>query len=143
MSTPASAVSLEFRHARLQAMQAWLDAGDGNARIYVMGGEWPGAGVDGGTVLAVMDLDKPCGRVEEGLLILDGGSASRQLVQVTGEARWARIVSAAGHWAVDCGAAHKDAGKAGLMIEGGAPGPNGGVQLYKGGLLPPVRLCLT
>ena len=38
MSAPALAVSTELRTARLQGMLAWLDAGDGNARIRIMGG---------------------------------------------------------------------------------------------------------
>ena len=60
----ALAVSDVLKAARLQGMQSWLDAGGGNARIQIMGGDWPGAGVEGGTELAVIELAKPCGKVE-------------------------------------------------------------------------------
>ncbi len=137
----ALAVSDVLKAARLQGMQSWLDAGDGNARIQIMGGDWPGAGVDGGTELAVIELAKPCGKVEGGVLALI--STTNNLVAASGEAIWARMVTAGGHWALDCAVAPKGAGTGGLSIDGAAAGSNGGVLLYKGGLLPPVSLRLT
>lgn len=124
-------------------MLAWLDAGGGNARIRIMGGAWPGAGVDGGTELAVIELDKPCGKVEGGSLVLASSGAANNLVAASGEALWARMVTAAGHWAFDCAVAPKGADKGGLQIEGAATGPADGVLIYKGGKLPVVQLRLT
>lgn len=143
MSAPALAVSAELRTARLKGMLAWLDAGGGNARIRIMGGAWPGAGVDGGTELAAIELDKPCGKVEGGSLVLASSGAANNLVAASGEALWARMVTAAGHWAFDCAVAPKGADKGGLQIEGAATGPADGVLLYKGGKLPVVSLRLT
>ena len=143
MSAPALAVSAELRTARLQGMLAWLDTGDGNARIRIMGGVWPGAGVDGGTELAAIELDKPCGKVEGGALVLAGSGAANNLVAASGEALWARMVTAAGRWVLDCAVVPKGSDKGGLQIEGAATGPADGVLLYKGGKLPAVSLRLT
>ena len=137
----ALAVSDALKAARLQGMQSWLDAGGGNARIQIMGGDWPGAGVAGGTELAVIELAKPCGEVKGGALLLS--STTNNLVAASGEAIWARMVTAGGHWALDCAVSTKAAGTGGLSIDGAATGTNGGVLLYKGGLLPPVSLRLA
>ena len=83
MSAPALAESAELRTARLQGMLAWLDAGDGNARIRIMAGVWPGAGVDGGTELASIELDKPCGKVESGALLLADAAREFRAVRLS------------------------------------------------------------
>ena len=70
MSAAALAIAPALFTARLQGMLAWLNAGSGQARIDLMGDEWPGAGLPGGTLLATLTLASPCGRVQGDVLLL-------------------------------------------------------------------------
>ena len=143
MSAPALALAPAMLTARLQGMLAWLDAGAGHARIELMGDAWPGAGLPGGTLLATLTLAAPCGSVQGDALVLVSSTAEGPMVAVSGEARWARLVTADGTWALDCAVAVDAEGStAGLLIAGTQAGPNGGALLYKGGRLPAVGLAL-
>ena len=143
MSAAALALAPAMFTARLQGMLAWLDAGSGQARIDLMGDAWPGAGLPGGTLLATLTLASPCGSVQGDALVLVSSTAEGPVVAVSGEARWARLVTADGIWALDCAVAVDAEGStAGLLIAGTQVGPNGGALLYKGGRLPPVELAL-
>ena len=143
MSAAALALAPALVTARLQGMLAWLDAGSSNARIELMGDTWPGAGVPGGTLLATITLASPCGSVHGDVLLLSSSTSEGPAVAVSGEARWARLVTADGLWALDCAVAVDAEGStAGLLIAGTQAGPNGGALLYKGGRLPPVELAL-
>ena len=143
MSAAALALAPALFTARLQGMLAWLDAGAGHARIELMGDAWPGAGLPGGTLLATLTLASPCGSVQGDALVLVSSTAEGPVVAVSGEARWARLVTADGIWALDCAVAVDAEGStAGLLIAGTQVGPNGGALLYKGGRLPPVELAL-
>lgn len=143
MSAAALALAPAMFTARLQGMLAWLDAGAGHARIELMGDAWPGAGLPGGTLLATLTLASPCGSVQGDALVLVSSTAEGPVVAVSGEARWARLVTADGIWALDCAVAVDAEGStAGLLIAGTQVGPNGGALLYKGGRLPPVELAL-
>ena len=143
MSAPALAVSAELHAARLQGMLAWLNAGSGQARIDLMGDAWPGAGLPGGTLLATITLASPCGSVQGDVLLLTSSASEGPAVELSGEARWARLITADGLWALDCAVAVDAEGStAGLLIAGTQAGPNGGALLYKGGRLPAVELAL-
>ena len=143
MSAAALALAPDLITARLQGMLAWLDAGSGLGRIEIMGDTWPGAGVPGGTLLATITLASPCGSVQGDVLLLSSSTSEGPAVAVSGEARWARLVTADGLWALDCAVAVDAEGStAGLLIAGTQAGPNGGALLYKGGRLPPVELAL-
>ena len=143
MSAAALALAPALFTARLQGMLAWLDAGSSNARIELMGDTWPGAGVPGGTLLATITLASPCGSVQGDVLLLTSSTSEGPVVAVSGEARWARLVTADGLWALDCAVAvDAEGATAGLLIAGTQVGPNGGALLYKGGRLPAVELAL-
>ena len=143
MSAAALALAPDLIQARLQGMLAWLDAGSSNARIELMGDTWPGAGVPGGTLLATITLASPCGSVQGDVLLLTSSTSEGPVVAVSGEARWARLVTADGLWALDCAVAvDAEGATAGLLIAGTQAGPNGGALLYKGGRLPAVELAL-
>ena len=143
MSAAALALAPALFTARLQGMLAWLDAGSGQARIDLMGDAWPGAGLPGGTLLATITLASPCGSVQGDVLLLTSSTSEGPVVAVSGEARWARLVTAGGIWALDCAVAvDAEDATAGLLIAGTQAGPNGGALLYKGGRLPPVELAL-
>ena len=143
MSAAALALAPALFTARLQGMLAWLDAGSGQARIDLMGDAWPGAGFPGGTPLATITLASPCGSVHGDVLLLTSGAPEGPVVDLSGEARWARLVTADGIWALDCAVTvDAEGATAGLLIAGTQVGPNGGALLYKGGRLPPVELAL-
>ena len=143
MSAAALALAPALFTARLQGMLAWLDAGSGQARIDLMGDAWPGAGFPGGTPLATITLASPCGSVQGDVLLLTSSTSEGPVVAVSGEARWARLVTAGGIWALDCAVAvDAEDATAGLLIAGTQAGPNGGALLYKGGRLPAVELAL-
>ena len=143
MSAAALALAPALFTARLQGMLAWLDAGSGQARIDLMGDAWPGAGLPGGTLLATITLASPCGSVQGDILLLTSSAPEGPAVELSGEARWARLVTADGLWALDCSVAVDAEGStAGLLIAGTQAGPNGGALLYKGGRLPAVELAL-
>ena len=143
MSAAALALAPDLIQARLQGMLAWLNAGSGQARIDLMGDAWPGAGFPGGTPLATITLASPCGSVHGDVLLLTSGAPEGPVVELSGEARWARLVTADGLWALDCAVAiDAEGATAGLLIAGTQAGPNGGALLYKGGRLPAVELAL-
>ena len=143
MSAAALALAPALFTARLQGMLAWLDAGSGQARIDLMGDAWPGAGLPGGTLLATITLASPCGSVQGDVVLLTSSTSEGPVVAVSGEARWARLVTAGGIWALDCAVAvDAEDATAGLLIAGTQAGPNGGALLYKGGRLPAVELAL-
>ena len=143
MSAAALALAPDLIQARLQGMLAWLNAGSGQARIDLMDDVWPGAGLPGGTLLATITLASPCGSVQGDVLLLTSSGPEGPVVAVSGEARWARLVTADGLWALDCAVAvDAEGATAGLLIAGTQVGPNGGALLYKGGRLPPVELAL-
>ena len=143
MSAAALALAPDLIQARLQGMLAWLNAGSGQARIDLMDDVWPGAGLPGGTLLATITLASPCGSVQGDVLLLTSSGPEGPVVAVSGEARWARLVTADGLWALDCAVAvDAEGATAGLLIAGTQVGPNGGALLYKGGRLPAVELAL-
>ena len=143
MSAAALALAPDLIQARLQGMLAWLNAGSGQARIDLMDDVWPGAGLPGGTLLATITLASPCGSVQGDVLLLTSSGPEGPVVAVSGEARWARLVTADGLWALDCAVAvDAEGATAGLLIAGTQAGPNGGALLYKGGRLPAVELAL-
>ena len=97
----------------------------------------------GGTLLATITLASPCGSVQGDVLLLTSSTSEGPVVAVSGEARWARLVTADGLWALDCAVAvDAEGATAGLLIAGTQAGPNGGALLYKGGRLPAVELAL-
>jgi len=96
-------ISTEHRDARLIGTRDFLDAGTGNAKIqiYDNSGARPGNGLATTCVLLTeIELDKPCGTVSGGLLTLT--SSDTPLVQATGDALWARVVTANNTHAFDC-----------------------------------------
>jgi hypothetical protein len=142
MSALALNVATPVLTARAQAMQAFLDAGDGAASIDLMAGAYPGAGVTGGVLLGTVALAKPCGTVDSGVLTLTAADANGATVLADGEALWARCKAASGAWAFDM-AVTVEGGAGGLVLRGAKAGPAGGVLLYAGGRLPPVTLRIV
>ena len=88
-------------------------------------------------------LNGGTGVVQGDVLVLASSTAEGPVVAVSGEARWARLITADGLWALDCAVAvDAEGATAGLVIAGTQAGPNGGALLYKGGRLPAVELAL-
>ena len=89
----------------LNAVKAAIDAGAGPGMllIYTAVQPDPGAAITDQTLLAALDLDKPCGVVAGAALTL---SINEDLsANNTGIAAWARITDSEGVWVadMDCG----------------------------------------
>lgn len=90
-----------FNEYALEGRRAFLDLGAENARIRIYEGVRPAAnGTPAGALLGEITLDKPCGVVNAGQLVLT--SSEVPLAVASGGATWARIVNGAGTWAMDC-----------------------------------------
>jgi hypothetical protein len=96
-------ISVSHNEARLTGSRDFLDTGTGAAKIQIYDNSAPrpanGAGASS-ALLAEITLDKPCGTVSSGALTLTASATS--LVQRTGVALWARVVTASGAHAFDC-----------------------------------------
>lgn len=91
----------EFNEYALEGRRTFLDLGAGNARLRIYDGVRPAAnGTPAGTLLGEIALDKPCGTVSAGQLVLT--AADEPLALESGVATWARIVNGADTWAMDC-----------------------------------------
>ena len=97
LSTPHNA-------ARLQATLDYLDTGTGNAAVRIYGGTRPATPDDTptSTILAQVELTKPCGTITDATLTLT--PLANGLITTTGIATWGRIVNANGDTAFDCDA---------------------------------------
>lgn len=93
-----------FNEAALAGRRDFLDQGSGNARIrlYVAPRPEPGD-TPAGVMLGEIVLDKPCGVVNAGQLVLT--SSVIPVAVNSGGAAWARWVNGNGDWAMDtdCG----------------------------------------
>lgn len=95
------AQNITFNEAALTARRDFLDLGSGNAKIQIYAGTRPaGGGSPSGSMLGEITLDRPCGVVNAGQLVLT--SAVTPVASNSGTAVWARIVNASGTWAFDC-----------------------------------------
>lgn len=99
-----------FNEAALEGRRVWLDTGASNARLRIYAAPRPAAGdVPAGVMLAEITLDKPCGVVNAGQLVLT--SSAIPVAVNSGGADWARWVNGDGEWAMDtdCGNEASDA----------------------------------
>lgn len=145
MSAAPLATSTPLQNAIAQARMTWLDSGAGNASIQLYGGAYVGIGNAGTTLLATLQLAKPCGVVADGILTLTAANETGGDVTATGEARWARFVSAGGVGGMDFAVSVKDGTGTvgGVVLQGVAEGANKGAMLYQGGKLPPIKLQIV
>jgi hypothetical protein len=130
------ALTVAARVARNAGLIAAADDGEINATIRIYASQ-------GGTLLAVRTLDKPCGAIRpaDGRIVL-AVDAATELVTTTGAATWAEWVAAddtvlaAGQVTDEAGYA----GAAGSATDTGDIGPwvlsgTSGTQLYAGGVV--------
>jgi hypothetical protein len=93
--------AVPFNEAALEARRVFLDTGAGNARILIYSGTRPATGgVPAGTLLGTITLDKPCGIVNAGQLVLT--SSTIPIASASGTATWARFINGADAHAFDC-----------------------------------------
>jgi len=120
-------LTVDHKAARNAATLAWLDAGDDNAylELYAQPGppSAPEAAINAEPI-ARIDLQKPAGVMVGAAISLQ--AAGDGMALLTGEVGWARLVTAAGHVALD--GAVSDA-------SGTAPFKLSSLQLYKGGVV--------
>lgn len=117
-------ISLAHRAARNTASIALADAGDGTSSIKLYT-------FDGGTLLAVRTLAKPCGAIAPATgRIQLAASASVDLVLATGIATWATWCDADGT-PIAAGTVTAEGEGGDFQIKGAA-----GTQLYEGGVVP-------
>lgn len=116
------AISAAHNEARLNGTRTYLDTGTGNAKVRIYSGVRPTPGGTPTMLLVEIALAKPCGVVSGGMLTL--ASTDLAMVLNTGDATWARIVTANGDFAVDC-----DVSQTGGSGEVQLPS----TQLYAGG----------
>lgn len=93
-------ISAAHNEARLNGTRAYLDTGASNARVRIYSGSRPAPGGAPTLLLVEINLAKPCGVVSGGVLTLTSNDLA--MVLNTGDATWARIVTASGDFAVDC-----------------------------------------
>ena len=140
LTTPHNTARTTAAQAAANAKTLQLaDAGAGASTLQIYDTQ------DAGTrkKLATITLASPCGSVHGDVLLLTSGAPEGPVVDLSGEARWARLVTADGIWALDCAVTvDAEGATAGLLIAGTQVGPNGGALLYKGGRLPAVELAL-
>lgn len=97
-------LAASIRDAEMQALADLIDSGPGAGRLRIYGGSRPATGLAPGlaTLLADIELPKPCGSVALGQLVfasvLDGAGVA------DGNATWARFVNSAGAFAADVSA---------------------------------------
>lgn len=122
------AQSQDFQGAANAGRLAFLDTGAGNATIQIYGTARPAAGAAAGAApLVTVVLAKPCGTVDNGLLVLASQDPAGDLITTSGTATWARFVNGAGTWAFD----------ADVSVEGGAGEVQfPGTTLFAGGRAP-------
>ena len=93
-------ISAALAEQRLHAVANFLGAGSAHAKVHIYSGERPALGVESGERLVSLTLARPVGVVEAGRLRLT--PTLDALVEVSGEARWARVVNGDGVLALDC-----------------------------------------
>lgn len=129
------AITLAARAARNAATLAQADGGVGNASIRLYD-------APNGTLLAVRQLAKPCGVLQDGRIALSA-SAGNDLVAATGPASYGEWLAADGT-VLATGPVTDAAGMVsdgmGGLLESGGIGPwvlsgTSGTQLYAGGLV--------
>jgi hypothetical protein len=92
--------SEEFNESALEGRRAYLDTGSGKARIRIYPDPRPSpGGTPAGVMLGEIELDKPCGIVSAGQLVLV--SSVTPIAINSGEATWARWVNGNNDWAMD------------------------------------------
>ena len=97
-------LAVSVRNAEMQALADLIDSGPGNGRLRIYAGTRPATGLAPGlsTLLADIELAKPCGTVALGQLVFaappDGAGVA------DGNATWARFVNSAGAFAADASA---------------------------------------
>lgn len=98
------AITTAHNDARLQGTLTFLDTGTGNAAVRIYGGTRPAtpATVPGSAMLVQVELTKPCGTVNAGVLTLT--QLADGLISESGTATWARVVNGDGATAFDCDA---------------------------------------
>lgn len=90
----------EFNEYALEGRRAFLDLGLANARIQIYPAPRPAAGATpAGVLLGEVTLDKPCGVVNAGQLVLT--SSAVPVAGNSGTANWARWLNGNGDWAMD------------------------------------------
>ena len=91
-------ISPAVRLARTEATLATMDAGLAHCRLYVYATLWPGfAEPAGGPALVVIELAKPSGTIDlDGWIILTAAAPDGSMIDLDGEARWARLVAGDG-----------------------------------------------
>jgi hypothetical protein len=96
-------LALSIRNERLEAIKAAIDNGAGAGKIYFYTAPVPtptGADVDTQLVVAVCDLQKPCGIVANGELVFSG-IAEDLAADNTGTIGFGRIVDFGGAFVAD------------------------------------------
>lgn len=130
------ALTASARAARNAASITQADIGDGTAsiRLYT---------APGGTLLAVRQLSKPCGVLQDGRIAL-AASAGNDLVAATGAAGYGEWLAADGTTVLATGPVTDATGMVsdgqGGLLDSGGIGPwvlsgTSGTQLYEGGLV--------
>lgn len=96
-------LALVLRNARAEAIKTAIDSGTGAGKIYFYTAPVPtptGANIDTQLVVAVCDLQKPCGIVANGELIFSG-IAEDLAADNTGTIGFGRIVDFGGSFVAD------------------------------------------
>ena len=114
------AISTAHRAARNQATIDHADAGPGPSSVKLYTAE-------GGTLLGVRHLAKPCGVIDSAGRIALQGAAAMDLVLVSGEATWATWCDGSGV-AIAAGAVTDEAGAGPFKLKGTV-----GTMIYTGG----------
>lgn len=124
-------------NAALEGRKSFLDSGSGNARIRLYNGTRPASGGTPTTLLAEIELDKPCGTVAARTLTL--ASEAVPLCDASGVATWARVVNGNGDFAFDCDVSTVAAGTGQVQLEDTSLLAGGKVQLVYGYLGQPEQ----
>ena len=120
--------AITFKAAAMTGRLAQLDAGAGNAKMWVYGTTRPATGADpGGSVLCVITLTNPAGTINgSGQLVLTQDEDG--LILVGGTPVWCRVVNGADEFCFDL-----DAGAVGSSAEAHFANmtlyPGGGLRL--------------
>lgn len=127
-------ITTDLRDARLSAVRDFLDAGAGNARVEFFGCARPANVFDtpGAAALATVNLQKPCGSVASGVLSLS--QAADGTIQTTGDALWARVMTAGNTVAFDADVS---------AVGGGATLEIDFITLYQGGSVKLISAVLS
>jgi hypothetical protein len=97
------AISVAHNEARLAGTIAFLDTGAAHAKVRLYEGTRAAnvaTAPTGGTLLAEVELTKPCGTITAGVLTLT--QLADGTIGKSGTATWARIINGNGDEAIDC-----------------------------------------